>query len=289
MEGYISDMCNELGIAYRRDPRSPIAYAPPTFTHGPQWEEVDDSDPAIDKQTKFLQILIGKLLYYTIAVDLTIAVAVNRISSRIAHATTKTVAAAMRLAQHVLHHPNANITYYPSNMQLMCHSDASHDAEPGSRSRIAGVYIFGASDFLGPEVSLRLNGPVGFMCKQAPTVCAGAYESEYAALWGNISFLEIARQTCADMGHPQDPTLIVYDNTVAGAIATNTCKQKRSKMVAKQYNWLQERVAMGDYILEWRRGKYNLADFLTKAHPVHHFVAMCPFFVSFPSRTVEAA
>ena len=289
MEGYIIDMCNELGIAYRKDPRSPIAYAPPTFTHGPQWEEVDDSDPATDKQTKFLQILIGKLLYYTIAVDLTIAVAVNRISSQIAHATTKTIAAAMRLAQHVLHHPNATITFYPSNMQLMCHSDASHDAEPGSRSRIAGIYIFGATDFLGPEVSLRLNGPVGFMCKQAPTVCAGAYESEYAALWGNISFLEIARQTCADMGHPQDPTVIVYDNTVAGGIATQSCKQRRSKMVAKQYNWIQERIAMGDYILEWRRGHYNLSDFLTKAHPVHHFVAMCPFYVSFPNRTAAAA
>ena len=53
-------------------------------------------------------------------------------------------------------------------------------------------------------------------------------------------------------------------------------------MVAKQYHWIQERTASGDYTLVWRKGIHNLADFLTKAHPVHHFQAMAPFFVSYP-------
>jgi hypothetical protein len=258
-------------------------YLATKYTSAPQMEEVDDTAPASEAQTKFLQILIGKLLFYTIAIDMTIAVAVNRLSMLQSRATQHTVAAAMRLVQFILHHPNAMITYRPSNMQLMCHSDASHDSEPGSRSRIAGAYIFGSADFQGPDIPQFINGCVGFMSKQAPTVCAGAYESEYAALWGNVCFLESARQTCADLGHPQTTTVIVYDNTVAGAIANQTCKQKRSKMVAKQYHWIQERTASGDYTLEWRKGTHNLADFLTKAHPIHHFMAMSPYFVTYPT------
>jgi hypothetical protein len=283
MDGYITRMQDELHLTRHANPKSPILYVATKYTSNPQMEEVDDSSSATPAQIKFLQVIVGKLLYYALAVDPSIAVAVNRLSMLQPHATQNTLVQAMRLIQHVLHYPNATITYRPSNMQLMCHSDASHDSEPGSRSRIAGVYIFGDTPFQGPDIPMQINGCVGFMSKQAPTVCAGAYESEYAALWGNVCFLESARQTCADLGHPQGPTVIVYDNTVAGALATTTCKPKRSKMVAKQYHWIQERISFGDYILEWRKGVNNLADFLTKAHPIHHFVSMVPFFVSFPS------
>jgi hypothetical protein len=285
MDGYIERLQEELKLILRKDPKNPLTYLATKYTSDPQMEEVDDSPPASTDQIKFLQIIVGKLLFYSIAIDLTIAVAVNRLSMLRSKATQKTVAMAMRLIQYILHHPNAHITYRPSDMQLMCHSDASHDSEPGSRSRIAGAYIFGSTDFEGSDVPKLINGCVGFMSKQAPTVCAGAYESEYAALWGNVCFLEAARQTCADLGHPQNSTVIVYDNTVAGAIAIQACKQKRSKMVAKQYHWIQERTATGDYTLVWRKGIHNLADFLTKAHPTHHFEAMRQFFVSYPVAT----
>jgi hypothetical protein len=283
MDGYIERLQDELKLTLRSDPKSPLVYIATKYTSEPQMEEIDDSPPASADQIKFLQIVVGKLLYYTIAIDLTIAVAVNRLSMLQSKATQKTVAMAMRLIQYILHHPNATITYRPSNMQLTCHSDASHDSEPGSRSRIAGAYIFGPINFTGPDEPTTINGCVGFMSKQAPTVCAGAYESEYAALWGNVCFLEAARQTCADLGHPQSSTVIVYDNTVAGAIATESCKRRKSKMVAKQYHWIQERTASGDYTLVWKKGTHNLADFLTKAHPIHHFQAMAPFLVSYPA------
>ena len=194
--------------------------------------------------------------------------------------------AATRLIQYCLHHPDATITYYASDMQLVCHSDASHDSEPKSRSRIAGVWFAGSdstNQFEGPNIPKpRLNGCIGFMSTKAPTVCAGAYESEYAGLWGNVSHLEPIRQTFEDLGHKQHPTRIIYDNTVSGDIANRSCKMKRSKMVAKQYHWIQECIAFGDYILEWRKGTFNLADFLTKAHPTNHFEAMLPYFVSYP-------
>ena len=39
------------------------------------------------------------------------------------------------------------------------------------------------------------------------------------------------------------------------------------------------RVAQGNFNVIWQPGKSNLADFFTKAHPVHHHLAMRRFFV----------
>jgi hypothetical protein len=47
-----------------------------------------------------------------------------------------------------------------------------------------------------------------------------------------------------------------------------------------RYHWLRDRVAMGHFTMVWRPGPHNLADFLTKAHPIHHYVATEPYFNS---------
>ena len=286
--GYIQQMAKDLHLVKGKYVGSPIIYHSTKYSSDPQMEVIDDTPNATLKQIKFLQKLVGKLLFYTLLVEPTIAVAVSRLSSAQSHATELTMEAATRLIQYCLHHPDAVITYHASDMQLICHSDASHQSEPGSRSRITGIYFLGtnSANFEGPGLAApNLNGCIGFMTTIAPTVCAGAYESEYAALWGNVSNMEPIRQTLLDLGHPQNPTRIIYDNTVAGSLANRTCKQKRSKMVAKQYHWIQERIAFGDYILEWRRGIFNLADFLTKAHSIEHFQEMIPYFVHYPNNS----
>ena len=104
-------------------------------------------------------------------------------------------------------------------------------------------------------------------------------ESEYAALAINAQTAEGIRQILTDLGHPQlQPTKIIYDNEISGKIAKKTCKVKRSKAIAARYHWIQDRVKMGHFKLQWRPGKHNLADYLTKAHPIHHHIAMLPFF-----------
>jgi hypothetical protein len=284
MQGYIQRMAKELNLALRPNPpKSPITPTSTTYSTNPQLEPIDPTPPATDTQKEFLQIICGKLLYYTLAVDPTIQVAVGQIASQQSKATQRTMLAADRLIQYILAHPDAIITYRPSNMILVAHSDASHDSEPMSRSRAGGVYTLGTSNFQGVDTPLpTLNGPVGCLCKLIETVCAGAYESEYAGLYLNATSLESARQTLEDFGYPQPATTIYYDNTVAGDIAYNRCKQRRSKAIARRYHWIQDRIAMGHFDLQWRAGKLNLADFLTKAHPVAHFVKMVPFFVSYP-------
>ena len=72
------------------------------------------------------------------------------------------------------------------------------------------------------------------------------------------------RKTLSDLGYPQPPTYILVDNKVAHGIATNTIEPKRTKSIDMQFHWLCDRVQMQEFIVIWRKGVYNLADFFTK-------------------------
>jgi hypothetical protein len=282
--GYADKMNTELGIARpAHDPKSPIAYVAHTYTSGPQWETIDDTPPLDAAGIQFVQRVVGKCLFFGRMVAPSIELATNTIGATQSKATQATLKAALRLCHYLAWHPDHSITYYPSNMRLTIHSDASHQSEPGSRSRAGGVFFMGNPSFTGLASSdpNRFQGAVATVCKKVPTVCQASSESEYATAYLNAQTGETLRQTALDIGYPQlDPTEIIFDNSVAGQIANNTCRLKRAKAIAMRYHWLRDRVAMGHFTMVWRPGPHNLADFLTKAHPIHHYVATEPYFNS---------
>jgi hypothetical protein len=168
-------------------------------------------------------------------------------------------------------------------MRLVIHTDAAHNCESKSRSRAGGVFYLGDPPFHGIDDSKPhlINGPIATISVIIPTVCQASSESEYAAAYINAQYGESLRQTLADIGYPDnitEPTPIVYDNEVSGNIANQTCKLKRAKAIAMRYHWLRDRVALGHFVMIWRPGSHNLADLLTKAHPVHHFESLTPFY-----------
>jgi hypothetical protein len=73
-----------------------------------------------------------------------------------------------------------------------------------------------------------------------------------------------------DMGHPQGPTLIEADNACAVGLANDTVKQKRSKAIDMRFYWVRDRVKQGQFIIYWRKGSDNIADYFTKHHPPSH-------------------
>ena len=286
LPGYILRMLAELGVTKgKHDPGSPIIYIAPTYgvKGGPgQLEDIDNSPPLGPADIKFLQRVVGKLLFFTRMIDPTIEVAVNRLGSVQAKATTRVLKDMDRLLQYVAHHPEPCLVYRPSTMQLLIHSDGSHLSESKSRSRAAGIFYLGDPPFNGPADRGRLhlmNAPIATVCSILPTVTQAASETEYATAYVNAQVGEAIRQTLMDFGFPQHPTPIIYDNIVAGKMANQSCKLRRSKAIAMRYHWLRDRVQMGHFIMVWRPGAINLADFLSKAHPVSHFRAMRPFFV----------
>ena len=170
-------------------------------------------------------------------------------------------------------------------MQLHVHSDESYQSDPNSRSRSAGFSTCGPIVFTGAEHPSSVNGPIRVSTSIIPSVVGSATEASYAALYINAQDAEVDRQTLEDLGHPQQPTLITYDNAPAGKIANRTAKIRRSKAIDMRYHWIQDRVEQGHFKTKWKPGPHNLADYPSKAHPIHHFKALRPFFISLPKAT----
>jgi len=79
------------------------------------------------------------------------------------------------------------------------------------------------------------------------------------------------RTTLEDMGHPQPATPIQADNACAVGLANGTVKQKRSKAIDMRFYWVRDQVKQGHFVIYWRKGSENDADYFTKHHsPSHH-------------------
>ena len=82
------------------------------------------------------------------------------------------------------------------------------------------------------------------------------------------------------MGHPQaKPTRIRCDNQCAVGLANLTVKPKRSKAIDMRYHWTRDKIKNSLIDVYWWPGAENLADFFTKALPVHKFQELKPNFV----------
>jgi hypothetical protein len=88
------------------------------------------------------------------------------------------------------------------------------------------------------------------------------------------------------MFHPQETTTIKCDNLCAVGIANQEVKQKRSKAIDMRYHWTQDQVQQKKLHVEWAKGNTNLADYFTKAHPVHHYVSMRRTYVHTPKPAI---
>jgi hypothetical protein len=287
MPGYVAAAIDRLGYKPGKPIKSPLAYVPPDYHNSASQQEVtDDSKPLQPDDIKFIEKAVGSFLYYSNYLDNVLFSAVTKVATQQKSPTIATLAATYRFLDYAASHPDATITFLPSNMQLHVHSDASYLSEPQSRSRAGGYFCLGDPNFQGgafPPKSSQVNGAIAVVSKIIPTVCASVAEAEYAAMFINAQLAESIRQSLTDLGFPQLSTVITYDNEISGKIAKQTCKLKRSKSIAMRYHWVRDRVSMGHFSLQWQPGAKNLADFYTKAHPVHHFTTMARFFVSYPS------
>jgi hypothetical protein len=206
--------------------------------------------------------------------------AVNKISMEQAKPTVATLKAIDRLLSYAARYPNATVVFKPSNMQLCGQSDASYISETGARSRSGGILHFG----LNRDGSV--NGAIDYMSCVIHTVCSSVAEAEYAALFLLGREATSARNILMDLGYPQDTTTLICDNECAVGLATDSVKQKRSKAIDMRYHWIRDQVRQGKFKVKWEQGASNLADYFTKAHPVHHYVTMRHLYVTTPKPLV---
>ena len=142
--------------------------------------KADVKHPATKEEEKFIQQIIGTLLYYARALDLTLLVALSALTSMQAKATKYTLELVNWLLDYVATNPNAILTYKKSDMILAVHSNASYLSKSEARSRVGG-HFYCTSDMEEPPN----NGAVLNVAKILGTVMSSAAEAGLGALYVN--------------------------------------------------------------------------------------------------------
>jgi hypothetical protein len=93
------------------------------------------------------------------------------------------------------------------------------------------------------------------------SVLSSTTEAETGALFHNAKDAALFRITLLELGHTQGPTSIQTDNACASGINNDTVKQRRSKAMDMRFYWIKDRVAEDQYVVHWRKGSDNLADY----------------------------
>eukprot|EP00957_Ditylum_brightwellii_P194529 14817259-Ditylum_brightwellii.AAC.1 len=78
-----------------------------------------------------------------------------------------------------------------------------------------------------------------------------------------------------EMGNPQPPTIVIADNSTAEGIINNCVKQCRTCAMDMQFCWIRDHAKQGNYLVMWKPGEDNLADYSTKHFPPSHHKKVC--------------
>ena len=206
MPGYIKAVLLKFLHILAKQRDAPHAWIPPSYGAKIQYTDDDDDSPALDpKQKTEIQQIFGCLLYYALAIDATMLVALSDIASEQSKATSKTRKAVDWLLDYAATHPNATIRYEASDMALWSHSDASYLPVKQARSRAGAIFFLGQKWYnptQPPIIRSKLNGLVHVVCTIIRHVVCSAAEAEIAAAFLTAQAAVPMRITLEEMGHP---------------------------------------------------------------------------------------
>lgn len=125
--------------------------------------------------------------------------------------------------------------------------------------------------FISKTSRMSTNGAIINISTIIKHVMASAMESEIAAIFLNAREALPLRVLLEELGHRQDATEIVTDNSTAHGMINKTMTPRRSKSIDMRFHWLKCREAQQQFRILWAPGATNLADYFTKHFsPAHH-------------------
>jgi hypothetical protein len=279
MPGYIK---KQLAKYQKTKPKKPqhCPYQPQEKKYGKAAQETipEDKTPLLNNtKVKRVQRVVGSILYYARAVDLSVLMALSSIASDQAKATGKTEDQVDQLLDYLASHPDATVRFHASDMILNIHSDASYLSETRARSRACGHFFLGWLPKDGEPI--RLNGALFTLCTILKFVASSAAEAELGALFLNCREGRIIRLILEELGHPQPATPVHCDNATAAGIANNTVKRQRSRSMEMRYFWVSDLVQRGQFNVAWHPGQENLGDYQSKHHVGAHHQKVRPWYL----------
>jgi hypothetical protein len=164
-----------------------------------------------------MQQVVGTLLYYALAIDNIMLVALGDLALAQTKGTKKTLDAITWLLNYAATHPDATIRYHASGMILHIHNNGSYLSAPKACS-CASSHFFLANSPSNPA-KCKLNGPIHITTKILRNVMRSAAEAEIGASYVNGQETIPIRNTLKELGHPQLPTPMQVDNTITVGFA----------------------------------------------------------------------
>jgi hypothetical protein len=203
--------------------------------------------------------------------------ALGSITTQQANPTKNTMIKVKQFLDYVFTHPNAIVTYQASGMVLAAHSDASYLSEANACSQAEG-HFFMSSNTPHPHNNSAVLTIAQII--KAVMIMSLAAKAEIEALYINCQEAVPACHTLEFLGHPQPPTPIQTNNTMALGIVNNNVMKKLKAMDMK-YHWLQDRISQEQFRHYWAPGIQNKGNYVTKHHvPFHHKAMRSTFLTS---------
>jgi hypothetical protein len=267
MPGYVEKALQQFGHAKPTKPQhAPYPCAPIKYGAKRQYAtEASSAPPATPKEKKWIQRVVGKFLFYGRAVDSTLLCPISAIASQSATPTKDTLARTKQLLDYLATQDEAIITYNASDMVLAVHSDASYLSEPKARSRAGGHFFLSNTAEIPPN-----NGAILNIAHVIKHVMSSATEAELAALYIAAREAVYIRIILQELGHEQPPTPLQTDNAMADGVINGKVTPKRTKAMDMRFHWLRDRECQEQFLVYWRPGKMNYADYWTKHHSAKH-------------------
>ncbi len=228
-------------------------------------------------EIKETQWVIGSILYYAHAVNITILMALNLIAIEQSKGTTSTMEKAKQLLDYLATNPDATIWFKASDMIMTVHSDTSYLSESNARSRACGHFFMGWSPKDGNPI--KFNGAFFTLWTILHFVVASAAEAKLSALFLNCKEGMIFHHTLEELGHLQSKTQVHCNNATAVGIVNNTVKCKQLRLMEMRYFYVCNKVAQDAYDIKWYPGQENLADYQSKHHTGTHHQNVCPWYL----------
>ena len=132
-------------------------------------------------------------------------------------------------------------------MVLWTDSDTAYLVMTNARSRISGYYQCNQHPTKG--LNLITNGLILAEYKAIKHVISSAAEAETASVFQNAQIVVQIRYILQSLNHPQPPTPIKTDNSMAYSFVTNNIHQKKLKSWNMNYYWLRDRQTQKQFMV----------------------------------------
>jgi hypothetical protein len=252
----VLDMLECNPVSTPKSPRSTVTAA-------------DDDDPLTEAEHVLLQRAVGQLRHISITYRLDFSVALNEISTHMAHPTRRDLRDLKHLVRYLAGTRELPLVLGSNkDTQISAFCDATWNMDQQEGRNISGA-IF---RFCG--------GTIDYFSHRQDCVASSSCHAEMIALSSTAKTVKHLRSFLEEIGYKQDPSNLYTDNEATTALAQGFGPSKKTKHVDAAHFLFQEYQRKGYVQIKQVKGTHQWADSLTKLLPREKFTMCRDFMMS---------